>query len=227
MPDAQVDSDLVSANQHAKTPGLGGLPNGIAVYLDMAAPRALDRISHLLACDRVIGVSIVLGSESDPTLFNACINMLASKHASIDVSGDVDKVHAFIKMTAQHPQLQIVCNISQCSRANKLLTVDKWAALVTILAAHINVAIKITDVPSVPNISGDEFDQAVNQFSKAIMQLSNSVGFYRILFGSRSASTPVSCHPDVWKVFDTATHWASALERNQLFRENAVSLYRL
>ena len=226
MSNAEVDINLASLNQHAKIPGLGGLPHGIAAYLDVYAADAFSRVDELISNARVLGVNVVLAStsEMDTSLIKSCIHLLASNHASIDISGDIDSVDAFIKMAAQHPQLQFVLNISQCSHANKLLTKDKWGNLASMLKAHGNVAVKLTEVPEA---SGAEFDKAVDQLAQAIAQLADSIGIKRIVFGSSSTETTLPDSRPVWQVLDAATRRASALERDQLFRENAVSLYRL
>ena len=223
MSNTQVDSNLASLSQHAKTPGLGGLPNGIAAYLDINAPDALTRIDEFTTRDKVLGVNLVLdgASEMDIGLITPCIDVLASNQASIDISGDVDRIDAFLKMTKHVPELNIICNISQCSRAGDLLTVEAWPNLISVLTVFDNVAVKITDPPA------GELQTALDQLTQAVQQLAGSIGIARILFGSAANDTKLLGNLNGWQCFDAATRWASALERDQLFRENTVRVYRL
>ena len=223
MPSAEVESNLVSLEQHAKTPGLGGLPNGIAAYLDIAAPDALVQIKRLLLSNRVLGLNVVFNSDSDNDagLQKRCIDVLASNQASIDVSGDVDSIKHFLQMTENVPKLNMICNISQCSQAGKLLAIEEWPSLIDVLTTYDNVAVKITDPPA------GEFIKATDQLRQTIQKLASSIGIARILFGSSATHTKLPDDRNVWQYFDTATRWASALERDQFFRENTVSTYRL
>ncbi|MEE9335466.1 MAG: amidohydrolase family protein [Granulosicoccaceae bacterium] len=223
MPNAEVDRNLASLNQHAKTPGLGGLPNGIAAYLDIAAPDALMRIEEYTVSDRVLGVNVVLNNASviNETLIKPCVDVLVSSQASIDISGDVENVTQFLKVAEHATELHIVCNLSCCSRAGNLLSIHDWPSLIRVLAAHENVAVKITDPPA------GEFRPAVDQLTQSIQQLASSIGIARIIFGSSVTDGNLPDNRHVWQYFDAATRWASALERDNLFRENAVKTYRL
>lgn len=223
MPNTEVDSNLVSLNRHAKTPGLGGLPNGIAAYLDIAAPDAPMRIEKLLSSDRVLGLNVVFDSESDCSadLHKPCIDVLANYQASIDISGDVESIKQFLQKAEHVPKLNMICNISQCSRAGKRLAIGEWPSMIGFLIAYDNVVVKITDPPAV------EFIKATDQLRQAIQQLASSIGIARVLFGSSATHTKLPYTRNVWQYFDTATRWASALERDQFFRENTVCTYRI
>jgi len=224
MPNAEVDRNLAALSRHAQTPGLGGLPNGIAAYLDIAAPDAIVRIEEFTVSDRVLGVNVIFISESgsDAGLYNPCIDVLASNQASIDISGDVGSIKRFLKMAEHVPnKMNIVCNISRCTRADNLLTLGEWPSLINDLMAYENVAVKITDLPA------GGFLAATDQLKHAIQRLAQSIGFARILFGSSATHTRLPDDRNVWQYFDAATRWASALQRDQLFRENTVCTYRL
>ena len=160
-------------------------------------------------------------ADSEAVLHKPCIDVLANNQVSIDISGDIDSIKRFLQMTGHVPKMNIVCNISQCSRADNLLAVGEWPSLIGVLTAYKNVAVKITDPPA------GEFLVAVDQLTEAIQRLTSSIGFARILFGSSATHTKLPDDRNVWQYFDAATRWASALERDQLFRENTVCTYRL
>ncbi len=226
MSNADVDSQLASLCQHAKTPGLGGLPNGIAAYLDITAADALKRIDEFIVSDRVLGVSVVLDAPSalDDSLIKPCIDLLASNQASVDISGDIDCIDTFLQKAKQVPQMNIICNISFCSRAGNRVTLRDWPSLISVLRDHDNVTVKITDSPT--GAKGN-YQSAVDQLSQAIQQLAGAMGITRIVLGSGATAARLPDDRSVWQYFDSSTRWASARERDHLFRENAVRIYRL
>jgi len=106
----------------------------------------------------------------------------------------------------------------RCTRADKSLALNEWASFASTLQAHRDNVIKITRVPVTPLVS-DPTDS--HQLAAEIEQLVGVVGSQNVLFGS-----PIDDQA-VWQQFDAATRWASAHQRDQLFRQNAVSFYSL
>jgi len=175
-----VDQNLESLVAHAKTPGLCGLPNAIAAFLDIQATDAVDRINEFIAYEKVLGVSTVLDDAfgKNAKLIAPCVDLLASNQASIDVCGEMSYIPALLNMEQCSPTMSIVCNISQCSVAGKQLSVNDWPEVVSALASYENLTIKITQTPLC------EFQAAVDQLTLVLLQLTDLVGVSRILFGS-------------------------------------------
>jgi len=223
MSNTDVDRSLASLVEHATTPGLGGLPNGIAAYLDINAADAVNRINEFIVSEKVLGVSIELDAvpNMEFSLIAASMELLATNQASVDVCGDINSIQAMLKMHECGPEMSVVCNISQCTRSGKPITVNEWSSVASAFSAHENVTIKITQPPS------GEYLVAVDQLTHAIRRLADSIGSSRILFGSAAKLDDLSGDRNGWQYFDAATRWATANERDQLFRENTVRVYRL
>jgi len=213
-----ADKELAALSEHATTPGLGGLPNSIVAYWDCSAPDALLRLEQLGEIDRVMGVHLVLTSFEPSASVKTCIEWLATNQATVDVCGDTHCVEAFIKFAQLAPSLNLVCDVSQCALADKPLAVNEWVSFASTLREHRNHLIKITRAPVI-RIASEPADSSL--LALEIEKLTSAVGIHNMLFGSSINDQAV------WPYFDAATRWASAHQRDQLFRQNAVSFYSL
>ncbi len=219
MSHAEAMRSLTSLSEHAQTPGLGGLPHGIVVCCNLIDSDATTKLHELIGSTKVTGVNMRLQSSCTlkPSPLQSCLGSLVKHGMSIDLTGDVEKVEQLSKLAHDH-KVPLVCDVSQCTRDGTSLNIADWPAIVTTLASNPFVYIKLTDTSALGNL---------DQLAQAIRRVTELVGMHRIVFGSNVQSTNAVNGSIVWHSFDQATRWATAHERDLLFRSNAVRLYCL
>jgi|GEM_PF-6761283 len=205
-----ADKEFAKLHEHATTPGLGGLPNSIVGFVDIDSDEALQRIEYLSGVDRVTGVHVVLQSKELNDSALKCMDWLAAKSLTVDISGSVSGVVSFVEHAVKVPELRLVCDLSQCMQASAPLAMDEWVDLASRLRSQRDLAVKITHASGV-----------VDALASVIKQLLSHTGSQGLLFGSGS------CGRSFWQEFDQATQWATAQQRDQLFRQNGVKFYGL
>jgi predicted TIM-barrel fold metal-dependent hydrolase len=227
-------SDYSQLIEHAQTPGLGGLPQAIVVTFDLFDYEASTQSSGLVSPDRIRGVGVCLSSSNKTQLdsLEAKLDLINKRQLSIDLCGDVEMLMHTVSLTKRYA-VPIVCNLSACTSQNEHLNCTDWPALAQALAGNPNVFVKLTNAifpePHVNHASAANNSATAqsHDLTQAIQALVDCVGMHRILFGSASHSVNQEIICANWRCFDKATLWASATDRDFLFRRNAVQLYKL
>ncbi|MGH6924516.1 MAG: amidohydrolase family protein [Propylenella sp.] len=206
-------------------PQLAGMVASLPIERGSAIERELDKLrEHAL----LRGIRRLIQSQPDPEFcvrpdFIAGLKLLAKHDLSFDICIYHHQFPAAIRMARQCPEVRFVLDhIGKPAIRDGLL--DPWRQHISELAALPNVWCKISGVATEANHKNWTREELRPYIDHAI----ECFGFDRVMFGGDWHVCDLAiAYPDWVALVDWAVAGASESEKRKLFRDNAMSFYRL
>jgi predicted TIM-barrel fold metal-dependent hydrolase len=210
-------------------------PIGIVAHVDLAAPDAAAALDRQLAVAPALrGIRQILNRHPDPAwnyvdddylalpAFEAGFRLLESRGLSFDMQLYPAQMSAAAALAARHAGTQIIVNHAGMWVDRTLAGWRQWRDGIRRLAAHPNVAVKIS------GLCKFDRDWTVESYRPIVYETLDAFGTERSMFAS---NFPVDKRRadfvTVWRTFERIVADLSVAERAALFSENARRLYRL
>ena len=214
------------------TRGYGGFPNGIVAYCDLTRAGALIQLleNEVAVFLRGVHVTLTQGNRRAPVLIESeqlsnlmeNVAVLDSQALSLDVTLSVDQCDVLNIIAVSNPALPIIVSLENWSQWLVDRQEDDFLDRLSLIANQENVHIKLCD-----NRCGKIEEYAAIQ-KRMIDTCANVFGYERIMFASVAKDGQESSSFDEqWGAYVDATQSYSARHRDQLFRSNAIRVYRL
>ncbi len=202
---------------------------GMVAALPLERGTAIEDELGRLRQHRVLrGVRRLIQTQPDPAFclqpsFIAGLKLLAPHDLAFDICIFHHQLPNVIKMVEQCPEVRFVLDHIG-KPAIKAGTMDPWRENLQRLASLPNVHCKISGVTTEADPAAWTRDQIKPYIDYAI----ETFGFDRIMYGSDWHVLELAgTYPDWVDIVDEITRGCSIEERRKLFRDNAMSFYRL
>jgi L-fuconolactonase len=213
------------AEQATRDPRLKGMVPALPLERGAAIEGELDQL-----CQHKILRSIrrLIQTQPDPEFclrpdFIAGLKLLAPRDIAFDICIFHHHLPNVIKMVRQCPEVRFVLNHIG-KPPIKAGGMDPWRQDLVELASLENVHCKISGVVT----EADHQTWTREQIRPYIEHAIETFGFDRIMFGGDwHVLELASTYPEWVDIVDGITRGASETERRKLFRDNAISFYRL
>ncbi len=219
----------------AEDPENLGHPHGIVAYADLSrsdAPAVLDALS---ACRNVRGVRQILNVHHDPRynyvdrhllmnpLWRANLRRLAHYEWSFDLQLYPSQIPAAIHVVDSSTDIIFILNhAGMFVDRNEISGWRQWRHGLRDLAARNNVALKIS------GLSMFDHQWTLESFRPYVLESIDCFGVERCMFASNFPIDGLHAQYDtLWRAYAQIVAGASANEREQLFRSNAMLYYGL
>ena len=208
-----------------KEPRLAGMVASLPLERGKAIAPDLEK---LLRHECLRGIRRLIQGEADPDFcvrpdFIAGLTLLAPHDLSFDICVYHHQLPAAIRMVRQCPEVRFVLDhIGKPAIRDGLI--DPWRQHMSELAALENVWCKISGVAT----EADHAKWTRDQLKPYIAHAIECFGFDRVMFGGDWHVCELAIqYPDWVGVVDWVVEGASDAETRKLYRENAISFYRL
>ena len=221
----------------ARTPGSGGLPNGIVACCDLAHPDAAAHLDALAAHANVRGVrqrsntlddleALVAddrgGGFLDEPLWLERFAALEGIGLSFDLRAGPRDLERTARLAARFPATAIVLDLAGPPREASPAALSRWRDGLARVGARDNVCVKISDAAR-PDVRG-----GIERGRRLVGDVVDRFGFERVMFASRfPPARREHSYEELWRTFSKAAAGVPARQRDALFRGNAVRVYRL
>jgi L-fuconolactonase len=200
---------------------------GVVGWIDLTAPDAADRLAEL-RCDRLVGIRHQVQGEPDPRWLcrpdvRAGLAAVAREGLVYDLLTIPEQLPAAIDTVRALPELRfVVDHLSKPPIATG--EVEPWAAHMRALAAHENVACKLSGMVTEADWAAWTVDD-LRPYAEVVL---DAFGPERVLFGS---DWPVcllaASYAEVIEAADLLVAGLSAAEREQVLGGTARRIYGL
>jgi len=218
----------------ADAPGSGGFPHGIVAYADLSDPQVDRTLAAHAAFANACGIRQILNRHPDPGVnfvdrdymaedqWQKGFARLRAHGLSFDMQLYAPQMAEGAATARRHPDTQIIINHTGMPLDRDPEGLAAWRGGMRALAACPNVAVKISGLGMV------DHHWTVDSIRPFVLETINLFGTNRCLFASNfPVDRLYSDYAKVWGSFDQITGDLSADERNGLFHDNAVRVYRL
>ena len=218
----------------ADAPGSGGFPHGIVAYADLAEPQVDGTLAAHAAFANARGIRQILNRHQDPGVnfvdrdymrdepWQRGFGRLRAHGLSFDMQLYAPQMADGAATARRHPDTQIIINHTGMPLDRDAEGLAAWRSGMRALAACPNVAVKISGLGMAMH------HWTVAMIRPFVLETIEMFGTGRCLFASNFPVDKLfSDYATVWGAFDQITADFSTAERNSLFHDNAVRLYRL
>ena len=218
----------------ATTPGSGGLPNGIVANADLMDPEVEVQLEVMSIYKNLRGIHQPLNMLSRPGLFSARSNWLVNPRwverfamleqfgLSFDLQVDPHQLHDAACLVRRYPSTLVILNHAGLLHDRSPSGMTQWRDGLRQFASCDNARIKVSGFGLMDN------QWTVECIRPIVQDIIDRFGFERVMFAGHFPNERVCCsYDDVWTSYSAATSHISALNRDRLFRTNAMSVYRL
>ncbi len=212
-------------------------PPGIAARMIAWAPLqdadVADTLDALAARPGVVGLRESIRWHPDPSkrwtedgildqpLWRRGLAQLASRNLMLELLMNPWQCEAVARLARDVPNQQIIINHCATPTDRDDAGLQRWRTGLALMAAHPNVAIKLSNYPAYAR------DRSLPAVRQVIMTLLDAFGTDRAMFGT---DYPVGRrtlgYQDVCETFKDAIAELSFDEQRALFHDNAVRIYR-
>lgn len=218
----------------ATTPGSGGLPNGIVANADLMDPEVEAQLEAMSIYKNVRGIHQPLNILSRPGLFSARSNCLVNPRwverfamleplgLSFDLQIDPHQLQNAACLAQRYPSTLVILNHAGLLLDRSPPGMTQWRDGLRRFASCDNARIKVSGFGLMDN------QWTVECIRPIVQDIIDRFGFERVMFASHFPAERHCCsYDDVWTSYSAVTSHISALNRDRLFRTNAMSVYRL
>ena len=218
----------------ATTPGSGGLPTGIVVNVDLMDSEFEVQLEAMSIYKNVRGIHQPLNILGRPDLFSARSNCLVNPRwverfamlepygLSFDLQIDPCQLHDAACLAQRYPSTLFILNHAGLLHDRSPSGMTQWRDGLRRFASCDNARIKVSGFGLMDN------RWTVECIRPIVQDIIDRFGFERVMFASHFPAERLCCsYDDVWTSYSAVTSHISALNRNRLFRTNAMSVYRL
>jgi L-fuconolactonase len=202
---------------------------GIVAMLPLEHGRSIEGELYELRKNKALrGIRRLIQNQPDPDFcirprFIEGLKLLSKHDLSFDICIFHHQLPNAIKMVRQCPEVRFVLDHAG-KPAIKDGLLDPWRRHMTELAAHQNVACKISGLTN----EADHKTWTREQLKPYIAHAIESFGFDRVLYGGNwHVMELAGTYPQWVEVVDWAIADATAEEKRKLFRDNAIRVYGL
>lgn len=205
----------------SNTRGLGGFPNAIISYCDLTQTDALNQLIEHELFANISGVHFAPKHEISISWLEK-LELLQQQSLSLDLTVTAAQYGLVETIASRYPALTIVVNMKNWVADFASSNAIQYSKQIAMIANHENVHLKITrDLQADANNSR----QAL---SGLIQTAVNQLGYERLMFSSGSRKNEsLTSFDDHWGGYVDATRSFTARQRENLFRLNAVRVYKL
>jgi L-fuconolactonase len=202
---------------------------GMVASLRLERGKAIEGELERLRRNKLLrGIRRLIQAETDPDFcirpgFIEGLKLLTAHDLSFDICILHHQLPSVIAMVRQCPDLRFVLDhIGKPAIKQGLL--DPWRRHMSELARFSNVHCKISGVVT----EADHKSWTREELKPYIAQAIESFGFDRVMYGGDWHVLELAgTYPDWVDIVDWVVEGASADEKRKLFRDNAISFYRL
>ncbi len=212
-------------------------PPGIAARMIGWAPLAADDVADTLdamaARPGVVGLRESIRWHPDPAkrwtedgildrpLWRRGLAQMARRGLMLELLMNPWQCEAIARLAADFPDQQIIINHCATPTDRDAEGLQRWRTGLALMAAHPNVAIKLSNYPAYAH------ERSVPAYREVIMTMLEAFGTARVLFGT---DYPVGArtmgYQDICENAKAALADLSPTEQRALFHDNAATLYR-
>ena len=161
------------------------------------------------------------GSMADPR-WRAALPLLERNELSLDIQCPWWQLFELAELAADFPRLQLILNHTGLPADRSRGALAEWRAAMRALAAHTNVAVKISGI----GVPGQPWTVAAN--GPIVLAAIEAFGVERAMFASNFPVDGLTARfDDIYSGFKTIVADFPATDRRRLFHDNAVRIYRI
>jgi len=233
-----IDSTIDNLHYYrdmSTTRGYGGFPNGVVAYCNLAEADSLDKlfsddsssvvrgVHYAPSQNQQTGEPIRSSTQTEPLLWTKKLEMLSSKEMSLDLTLSIDECDLINAIVKSHSDIRIMVTLQNWAQWLETKNTSLFKKQIELLAQCDNINIKLCDSAFGTNSSYKSIQKLM------INRCANRFGYDRIMFASSfSSSGGASMSIDQqWASYVKATDKFTAIQRDKVFRSNAIRLYRL
>jgi predicted TIM-barrel fold metal-dependent hydrolase len=211
-----------------------GYPQGIVAGADLSLPDVERELEAHAGFANVRGVRHVLNMHPDP-LYNFVsqdfmanpawrrnFGLLAKHGLSFDLQLYPHQMGQAAELIGEHPDTRFIINHAGMFADRTLAGWRQWRDGMRALAAHGNVAVKISGLGML------DHKWSVESFRPYVLETLDAFGIARSMFASNfPVDRLFGSYLDTWRAFVAITADLSATEKQALFAANAERIYRI
>jgi predicted TIM-barrel fold metal-dependent hydrolase len=210
------------------------IPIGIVANANLSGPDAPAMLERHAAHHGFRGIRQVLNLHAEPLYnyvgrdflsdpaFERGISLLRRHDASFDLQLYPSQMADAAALAGRHPDTQIVLNHAGMWVDRNLLGWRAWRDGLRALAAHDNVAVKIS------GLGMFDHQWTIESIRPLVLETLDAFGTGRAMFASNFPVDKLfSDYPTLWRAYAALVEDLSEAEKAALFRGNAEGIYRL
>lgn len=225
--------EILNLYSLSTTPGLGGFPNKLVAYSDLVNAGSVSSLCGNQLQGRLQGVNYhFLQHENDHSgianqtvandiLKSGNLDVLIENGLSLDITISSYQCGIVEQLAQQYPNLSIIVSLLSWDPSSDTSSVARFSSLEK-LSRYAGISIK----------AGSGLCSEASQYSRQLKDFLISAvqhfGYERIMFASGNLDSSFSLSfAERWNAYVDATSTYTALQRDKIFRSNAVRIYQL
>ena len=211
-----------------------GFPHGIVAFADLSAAQVERTLERQARFPRVRGIRQVLNRHADPRLnrapkdylsderWQANLGLLRRFRWSFDVQVYWQQMRAIATLARRYPDVQLVLDHAGMPAERDDAGLEGWRRGMRALARCPNIAVKLCGYGMVDNCWTTE---SIRPF---VLQPIEWFGAERCMFASNfPVDRLMATYDRLWQAYRDITRAFTAREKQLLFHDNALRIYRL